>query len=344
LAEEIPAHSGFGRIADYAVLGTNSIWLQKGSAILYGDVGVTEATEGPWLNADVSASIGKQVHLEDGIRILANTVEVKTGASVDDVYANAVINKGTIRGTEFSTFPFPLDVSLPEMPAPTPGEDSLKVKKGDTVVLDPGQYGPVTVRSKATLILTGGTYHIENLDLGHKANVLFRGPSDVVINGRLRPGTQAEIGPDTNSGIEARDVRIFVHGINGDDGALASKPKAAVIGKNNLLRASLYVPNGTLRIRAGTSATGAFIGKDVRIGRDVSVTLDPGFGSPPEADDDGDGDANGCGESQLDNDGDGYAEVGGDCDDADPAVHPSAVELCNGVDDNCSGAVDEGVA
>jgi hypothetical protein len=31
----------------------------------------------------------------------------------------------------------------------------------------------------------------------------------------------------------------------------------------------------------------------------------------------------------------------GDCDDADPAVHPGATELCNHDDDNCNGLVDE---
>ena len=33
-----------------------------------------------------------------------------------------------------------------------------------------------------------------------------------------------------------------------------------------------------------------------------------------------------------------------DCDDADPAVYPSAAETCNGLDDNCDGSIDEGLA
>ena len=78
-------------------------------------------------------------------------------------------------------------------------------------------------------------------------------------------------------------------------------------------------------------------------------------------DDDCDGivdpeDANGCDIWWQDGDGDGaggeitaclcagipgYAQVTGDCDDGNPAISPSAPEVCNGLDDDCDGAVDE---
>ncbi|TNF36461.1 MAG: hypothetical protein EP329_05245, partial [Deltaproteobacteria bacterium] len=46
-----------------------------------------------------------------------------------------------------------------------------------------------------------------------------------------------------------------------------------------------------------------------------------------------------------DADGDGYlAAPGPDCDDGAAATHPGADEVCNGRDDDCDGAVDEGVA
>jgi len=44
----------------------------------------------------------------------------------------------------------------------------------------------------------------------------------------------------------------------------------------------------------------------------------------------------------IDEDGDGYT-VEQDCNDADPATSPAATELCDGIDNDCDGDIDEGV-
>jgi len=40
----------------------------------------------------------------------------------------------------------------------------------------------------------------------------------------------------------------------------------------------------------------------------------------------------------------GWIKQGGECNDNDAAIHPGATELCDGVDNNCDGKVDEGCA
>ena len=50
------------------------------------------------------------------------------------------------------------------------------------------------------------------------------------------------------------------------------------------------------------------------------------------------------GTDHCDDDGDGFSEVEGDCDDTDSNIYPNANEVCDGVDNNCDGQKDEGCA
>lgn len=63
-----------------------------------------------------------------------------------------------------------------------------------------------------------------------------------------------------------------------------------------------------------------------------------------DLDNDGDVDAFAASYVGIDNDGDGYGVTDAvpDCNDADAAVHPNAIETTNGYDDDCDGVADDG--
>jgi hypothetical protein len=79
---------------------------------------------------------------------------------------------------------------------------------------------------------------------------------------------------------------------------------------------------------------------------DTRAAVNPGARerpTPNELDDNCDGRVD-EGTIAYDDDGDGYAEVDGDCDDANPARAPNLPELPDCRDQDCDGEVDEGVA
>ena len=245
-------------ISSFSVFATNSVWIRQGATLSGGDVGVNDDSPGPWLNSRSEIVIGRTVNIPDDIAIYGDTVKIKTNASVFDVHYNELKNNGSIRGTEHTPLQLPLDVSLPNFPTPTPGTESRDIARGETLTLGPGAYGEIVVRRNATLILIGGTYHFENLDMGAGggSKVLFQAPTELIINQRLEPGRNAVIGPEEGSGVGANDILIYVNGINGDTGNLRALPKAVAIGIHNTLMANIYAPNGTIWVKQGSVVEG----------------------------------------------------------------------------------------
>jgi probable HAF family extracellular repeat protein len=265
-------------LSSFSIFATNSVRLSHGAHVNSGNIGVQDKCSGPWCAAKAEVMIGNRAYLKDKVTIYGDSVMIFPGASVYDVYYNELRNKGNIRGDKYTPLELPLGVALPEFPTPHPGTKDYVVPKGKALILESGSYGKIEVELKATLVLTGGTYHVEDLVVGSiQSKVLFRGPTELIIKNYLRSGVNAFIGPEKGADISAKDIRIYVKGIHGKTGKCDANHQAAVIGEHNTVTANIYVPDGTLRIEQDSAVKGAFIAKDVEIGEDAQVTLDSAF-------------------------------------------------------------------
>ncbi|MFC1769416.1 putative metal-binding motif-containing protein, partial [Nanoarchaeota archaeon] len=75
---------------------------------------------------------------------------------------------------------------------------------------------------------------------------------------------------------------------------------------------------------------------------DIDNDCDEGLRLIDCDDPDCEGDIN-CGLPECEDvDNDGYTTCDGDCDDTNPSINPGAVEVCNEIDDNCDGNIDDG--
>ena len=76
---------------------------------------------------------------------------------------------------------------------------------------------------------------------------------------------------------------------------------------------------------------------------DCDGQIDEGVKTTFFADADGDGYGDAANTTEACTAPTGYVTNSTDCDDSNPSINPSATEVCNGLDDDCDGQIDEGV-
>jgi len=272
IAREI-VFDGFPALSAFSVLGINSVWLTASSIVKTGNVGVLNASQGLWLDSRVEISVGLGARAENGVKIYGDSIKLLRNASVDSVYYNDLQNAGTIRGEAVKPLTLPLPLQLPPFLQSTPGTSDVTVKDGATKTLAAGKYRDVKLGKNSVLKLSGGTYHFRKLDIGDKSSVTCVAASEVRIKDRLYPGTNAKI----NAQGSAKNLKIYIEGANGSILNLLALPKAAEIGPGNVVKANIYVPNGTLWVNLGSDITGSFIAKGIILGVNAKVSLDSAF-------------------------------------------------------------------
>ena len=267
-------------ISTYSLLATHSLKLNQYSVIVQsGDIGVNEAGLEPFLDPGYELSVGANATTPAGYKVKANRIKLNQNSVINgDIYYNQLNNsQGIINGTETTPLELPLFIELTEFKTSIPGTENIIVSNGQTRVLSPGSYGDVTINKNGTLVLTGGLYHFNGFVGGQQSTIKYQSSCEIRIAGKLDIGKLSNVIASDTTTYSAKDIVFYVGGINGTDGTLGATPKAAVIGTDSKIKANLYVPNGTLQIKANSEAEGSFIGKDVDIDAGVKVKLKSAF-------------------------------------------------------------------
>jgi hypothetical protein len=280
-------------IRDAVIIGTNSVDIEKDASVDSGDVVANDRAPGdPPVTLDDGVELSLDIGSSVAGALYGNEIHIELGsAGASEAFCLDITDLNGVLTCQSTALPIFASLPTFEAQPPAGGSPDFIVGNGGSEAFPPGDYDVVDIGRNATATVSGGEYNIGSFKAGRGSKVLFSAPSTLRIEGRLDIGANATFGPGYGSGIAASDIMIHVAGINGIDGGILEAPLAVTIGGVQggnavaTFQANVYAPYGTIQIKVGTDATGAFIAKDVEVEKEATVNLDSGFNLAPVADD-----------------------------------------------------------
>jgi hypothetical protein len=271
---------GVGRAV---LLARNSIQIDQSAVVVSGDVIVNNATVGPVLG-ELALSLDRLVTTPAGYKLAATSIDIDNSAVAGgNVYYNTLSNQGTIAGTQFTPLALPVFANLPTVSIRPAGSNNVTVANNGQVTLDEGAYGDLVIGNSATVHLTGGGYAFRSITVKNSGELRYAAPTDIVVSGRVDLAAKAVIQPETNSGLTPAAMRIQVDGINGSNGALTSSPPSIHVGQSGKVFGTLYATAGSIVFDQSVEGNGAFLARDILVGRFSHLTVSSAFGRAPTA-------------------------------------------------------------
>lgn len=270
-------------VGNAVLLARNSIQIDQSAVVVSGDVIVNNAPVGPVLG-ELALSLDRLVTTPAGYKLAATSIDLDQSAVAGGkVYYNTLSNEGTIAGTQFTPLALPVFANLPTASIRPAGSNNVTVANNAQVTLAEGAYGDLVVGNSATVHLTGGGYAFRSITVKNSGELRYAAPTDIVVSGRADLGAKSVIQPENNSGLTPAAMRIQVDGINGSNGALTSTPPAVHVGQSGKVFATLYATAGSIVFEQSVEGNGAFLARDILVGRFSHLTINSAFGQAPTA-------------------------------------------------------------
>jgi regulation of enolase protein 1 (concanavalin A-like superfamily) len=217
------------------------------------------------IGSNKKVTIGSEAPIRGSI-FAGTTVTLKDRASVNgNVTAGGLIVKGSgvyISGTQSPNTPV-TTYTIPTITV-TPGSQNVDVAINGLRTLDPGAYGTILVRDRATLRLNAGTFQFRSLSLGNDAHLVlnFAASQSITIN--------------VANDVVFLDRVIFEYANNPDFSKVkiySGTTNTVKLGYDMRFAAFLSVPRAKIEISDRVNFQGAIYGKYVDVKYDTKNEL-----------------------------------------------------------------------
>ena len=242
-------------------------------------ISYSELTSGQVLVGDTAgvAAPGRYFRALQDTQIIADNVNVIAGRTSKpqffDVFTNSLTAphgytlQGTLNTVTLPLFTFPTApvITFGTKRCPTPGRiagDCL-IRGGTPVLLEPGDYRKLIVRSRAHVSFAGGTYNFKSVTGGLKSTFIFNGTSTVNVAERASFGVGSVIGPISQTELNGRCITINIAGDR-----VRFLPFTDV-------NATVSAPNADMNMRGYSVYRGNFVGQKVTVGWAATIEAAP---------------------------------------------------------------------
>ncbi len=213
----------------------------------------------------------KDSHVAAGFALMADRIDIKQNTLIEsDVYTNDLDNRGNITGDIFGDLVTPLFPTLPPFKTGTAGSQNITVNKGQTLELDPGDYGRIYVKERGTLTFTGGIYNIEKLEAQKSSHVRFEEATEVRVEDEVKVAKNTYVGPAGGSYIGASDIIFYISG---------EHHHSAKLEEDVVFFGTIYAQEGEVELKKDVSFTGSILAEEIDIDMNCELTLDGYFSS-----------------------------------------------------------------
>jgi hypothetical protein len=242
-------------VRGFLILATNQVHLSDGSQISGGHVGAGAPT-------DAAVKVASDSRLSLGNAVLGQKVVLGTRTEAGIVYAQELVASSA---TVEALLPFEAPPAVPAVTAFDAGSTPVVVASGESLVLDAGAFGSVTV--SGTLRLSGGSYALADLDFANDAALVADAPSVVRVAGHVTGEHRVQIGTSPELGASA--LRLIIAATSTKDGRVSLGNDAHL---SALVLASAGVTVGHRLVGAGVLGAA-----NVELGHDASFVFETGF-------------------------------------------------------------------